>query len=253
MSQINNQNDSRFREWIREQSQFQNGTADANRVPFETWLDEKIGKERALKRPTLRDQNPPESKLREFEQFTYDLDTQSDFEKVSLAVGGVLTLLLGLGGGVVAAIFTLGAVGFLYYKWPYAKRLELNKRRIDDAPIPLDVYNTEFTSPLVDRSVVRITVHFQIPRGLAKNVAASSSYVPTDVPSDLAQNLNRVTEAKLVIYTQVLAEPPSRLNLEEYLNYELTQFQDENRISVMRVTVPIAIHVHPDKPKGVNV
>jgi len=65
--------------------------------------------------------------------------------------------------------------------------------------------------------------------------------------------LNRVTEAKLVVFTQLLTEPPSRLAIQEYLNRELVQFQDDNHVDVLRVQVPLAVHVHPDKPKGVNV
>jgi hypothetical protein len=88
---------------------------------------------------------------------------------------------------------------------------------------------------------------------LARSAATSPYHAPTEIPSDLVQNLNRVTEAKLVIYSQALTELPSRRDIEEHLNYELAQFQDENQISVMRIAVPIAIHVHPDKPKGTHV
>jgi hypothetical protein len=67
------------------------------------------------------------------------------------------------------------------------------------------------------------------------------------------EQLNRVTEAKLIDFTQRFTEPPSRSTIEEYLNRELVQFQDENNVPIMRVNIPIAIHVHPDKPKGVHV
>ena len=67
------------------------------------------------------------------------------------------------------------------------------------------------------------------------------------------EQLNRVTEAKLITHTQEFAEPLSRFEIEDYLSRQLVQFQEENDVRVLRVTVPIAIHVHPDKPRGVNV
>jgi len=117
--------------------------------------------------------------------------------------------------------------------------------------ILLDAYNTEFTAPLADRSTVAITVHFHIPREL--NVPVPTRYAPAPAVPHLVEQLNRVTEAKLVVFAQQRTEPPGRLEIEDYLNRALVQFQDDNHVDVLRVQVPLAIHIHPDKPKGVNV
>jgi hypothetical protein len=132
----------------------------------------------------------------------------------------------------------LAALGFRFFFYPQGKELFEEADRLKQK-LFLDAYNTEFIAPLADRSTLRITVHFQIPRDM-------------NAPH-FTEQLNRVTEAKLIMYTQRFATPPSRLDIQDCLNRELVQFQDENNVSVFRVDVPITIHVHPDKPKGVYV
>jgi hypothetical protein len=115
----------------------------------------------------------------------------------------------------------------------------------------LDAYLIEFTAPLADRSTLLISVHFQIPRELDTSLPLSYG-TPPPFPN-LVKQLNRVIEVKLITYVQQFTEPPSRLAIEDHLNHELVRFQDENKIAVLRVEVPIAIHVDPEKPRGVNV
>ena len=152
--------------------------------------------------------------------------------------------------GPIFIIFLTAASAVGLYFFIIDSRLTLTKEiELISKPFPLDTSHFEFTSPLGDRSTIRITVQFQLPAELT----ATSMYNSHIIPSALVENLNRITESKLVIFTQVFDQPPSRLELQDFLNRELVQFQYENNISIMRVTVPIAIHVHPDKPKGVNV
>ena len=115
----------------------------------------------------------------------------------------------------------------------------------------LDAYLIEFTAPLADRSTLLISVHFQIPRELDTSIPLSYGTPPPF--SHLVKQLNRVIEVKLITYVQQFTEPPSRLAIEDHLKHELVRFQDENKVAVLRVEVPIAIHVDPEKPRGVNV
>lgn len=152
--------------------------------------------------------------------------------------------------GPIFIIFLTAAAAVGIYFFIHDTTLTLAKEiELLSKPFALTPVHTEFPSPLSDRSTIRITVQFELPSELA----ATYSYNSQTIQSALVENLNRITETKLVMYTQSFEQPPSRMEIEDFLNRELVQFQDENDISIMRVTVPIAIHVHPDKPKSVHV
>jgi|SRR5580704_7223689 hypothetical protein len=193
----------------------------------------------------IRDQNPPPWKVERAQDLQQKISVTTNLEKACVVIlGGIIFLCLVTGQFFFAIIFI--ALGFaIYPAFRLIRREHQQAAAVFNEQVLLDAYNTEFTAPLADRSMVCITVHFHIPREHNMPINAQAPH--------LVEQLNRVTEAKLVVFTQLLAEPPSRLAIQEYLNRELVQFQDDNHVDVLRVQVPLAVHVHPDKPKGVNV
>jgi Ca2+/Na+ antiporter len=208
--------------------------------------------------PRLHGENPPQSMIDQAQKVTARVRESDTIANLSFGIGLMLILAMVVihfatptSIEPMYGILLVAAAAIVIY-YAYRDKREALQKEVAALPtqVPLDAFNTEFTSPLADHATLRITVHFQIPSNLAQT--ASSSYQM--VPSNLVENLNRITEAKLIIYTQPFTEPPSREDLEEFLNRALVQFQDENNISVMRVNVPIAIRVQaPEKPKSVNV
>jgi hypothetical protein len=203
----------------------------------------------------IRGENPIQANVEQARRVAEELSRLSNLETALWITAGIFVI------GVwvipdqpsVSSTILIGIIAAgIYYGLLDRQRKECTKEfESIQQLVPLDAYNTEFTSPLADRSTVRITVHFQVPRNLSS--VAPSPYGPPSLPSHFVEQLNRVTEAKLITYTQSFTDPPSRLTIEDFLNRELVQFQNENNVLVLRVSVPIAIHIHPDKPKGVNV
>lgn len=101
-------------------------------------------------------------------------------------------------------------------------------------PFPLYVYNTEFTLLLADKSTLKTTVHFQIPNH----------------QQVLIEQLNRVTEKELLIFTGSKAKPPSVSELENHLHLSLVQFQNENVVAVLRVEICANIHLPKPNQSG---
>jgi hypothetical protein len=177
------------------------------------------------------------------------------FGSLAIAVLVCITCIFGFLGDVftskiLAVLIGVPAAGFSLYLHhnhntrvehfladPIHRLLEFQNGAYIPKLFVLDAFNTEFTAPLADRSTLRITVHFQIP-------PSSPQFV---------EQLNRVTEAKLIPYIQPFVDPPNRLQIQDFLNEALVRFQDENQVAVLRVEVPIAIHIRPDKPRIVNV
>jgi hypothetical protein len=206
--------------------------------------------------PRIRGENPVRANVEEARRIQDELSRLSSIETALWITTGIFVLgflFIPDSVSVLSIIAIMGIAALVYFVFLDRERKELTAE-LQAVPqlVPLDAYNTEFVSPLADRSTVRITVHFQIPRALSGS-AVPTPYGPPPLPSHFVEQLNRVTEAKLITYTQSFEDPPSRLELEDFLNRELVQFQNENSVPVLRASVPIAIHIHPDKPKGVNV
>lgn len=218
---------------------------------FRTWLRDKEEQE-SESPPKIRGDNPPLS----YAFRAADLDFRAS--AASLAIN-ILVPFLAIYLAYFAytdtayndishAVLFIMSAGLLIAIIPGQKEIEALRK---DAAfhrelVPVDAYNTDFACPLADHSTVRITVHFQIPRELNTGRDTSS-------PSHFVEQLNRVTEVKLVTHTQQFSVPPPKEQVEHYLQTELVQFQNENSVSILRVNVPLIIHVHPDKPKGVHV
>jgi hypothetical protein len=205
--------------------------------------------------PRIRGENPVRANVEEARRIEDELSRLSSIETALWITTGLFVLgflFIPDSVSVLSIIAILGIAALVYFGFLDRERKQLTME-LQAVPllVPLDAYNTEFVSPLADRSTVRITVHFQVPRAL--NSVAPSTYGTPQLPSHFVEQLNRVTEAKLITFTQSFGDPPSRLELEDFLNRELVQFQNENSVPVLRANVPIAIHIHPDKPKGVNV
>jgi hypothetical protein len=200
----------------------------------------------------IRGDNPPAVDIPAVQELRSAITARRGLIAACIAGAACAALLSHYGActkGIAAFAIILSAVGcgLLAYDHNkiverFARHVMLQRLVMKDGNyatkfIDLHTYNTEFTAPLADRSTLRVTVHFQIPR----------NFTP------LVEQLNRVAEAKLIVYTQEFFAPPSRLDIEGVLNRELVRFQNENEVPVLRVQVPIAIHVHPDKSEGVNV
>jgi len=194
----------------------------------------------------IRDQNPPPWKVERAQDLQQKISVTMNLEKACVVILGGIVFLCLLTGQYFVAIIVIALGLAVYPAFRMIRREHQQAAAVFNEQVLLDAYNTEFTAPLADRSMVCITVHFHIPREL--NTPINPQAAP-----HLVEQLNRVTEAKLVVFTQLLTEPPSRLVIQEYLNRELVQFQDDNHVDVLRVQVPLAVHIHPDKPKGVNV
>jgi hypothetical protein len=197
--------------------------------------------------PKIRDQNPPPWKIERAQDLRQKISVTMNLEKACVVILGGIFFLCLLSGQYFLAIIVIGIGLTIYPAFRMIRREHQQAAAVFSEQVLLDAYNTEFTAPLADRSMVCITVHFHIPR--EHNIPINSQ----GTAPHLVEQLNRVTEAKLVVFTQLLTEPPSRLVIQDYLNRELVQFQDDNHVDVLRVQVPLAVHVHPDKPKGVNV
>lgn len=197
----------------------------------------------------IRGENPPQIRIEELK--TYDTRYQS-FQTLfygGAIIIGVAELLAALAGAywLVIIFIIIAVVAWSAYFKDADQKIKAEGAQLRK-PIFLDAYNTDFTCPLADRSVIRLTVHFQIPRELNMPSAYGDPQ-----SSHFVEQLNRVTEAKLVMYAERFTDPPSKTEIREHLHLELAQFQNENNVPVLRVDIPIAIHVHPEKPKGVNV
>lgn len=204
--------------------------------------------------PRIRGNNPPPVNVDNHKRLKDEIVLYRGFAIVIFVAGVIVASLLKFISftsdswlPILLLVTAIGISGLLVY---------VSDKQVSDLEkIPLiyalDAYNTEFTSPLADRSTLRITLHFQIPRHL--NIILPSPYGQQNESPHFVEQLNRITEAKLVRYTQRFTDPPSHLEIEDYLSRELAQFQDENNVPVLRLSVPIAIHVTPDKPRGVNV
>ncbi len=121
-------------------------------------------------------------------------------------------------GGVI--MFILTGVG-AYYAYFKDTQAELDKTREEvNRQVFLDAYTIEVTCPLADRSTLRVSLHFQVPRDL-NVVAYSSPYGGNPQDSHFVDKVTRATEAKLVRYTQGFTDPPSYAEIEEHLRREL--------------------------------
>src|ERR1019366_9515476 len=158
----------RFPEWIAEMNILQNeaGVPADECLPFDAWLKDKKEQE-ARPIPRIKTELPPRSRIeqlkiiddkyRDFQILLYGMVTITIIVELLAAAFGALWLVIIL---IVAAVIAWS----IYFKDAdqkiKAEGAELRK------PIFLDAYNTDFTCPLADRSVIRLTVHFQIPREL---------------------------------------------------------------------------------------
>jgi hypothetical protein len=121
-------------------------------------------------------------------------------------------------------------------------KLEKKKEELKlyEALVPTDHYNTEFTTVMADNSLMRTTIHFELPTALA------------GLPYHVEQ-LNRITETLLLRFVVTKREPPTAAEIEDHLKIMLVQFQDERQIPILRLLVAANIHVTPEKSKGIHV
>lgn len=202
--------------------------------------------------PKIRGENPPRWILDQGKKLRQKIDFISALAWTVAIVGFVFIAGFAMLRMYHSIGFVLLILGACYLAIGSQRKAYANEADILNQPIYLDAFNTEFICPLSNRSTLRITVHFQIPREL--NVAIpASSYYASPPPPHIVEQLNRVTEAKLFVYTQQFSEPPDRPRIEDYLREALVQLQDENNISVLRIEVPIIIPIAPGRPRGVNV
>ena len=191
----------------------------------------------------IKSENPPQIRNEQIDSHNASWSMLQTLFYGCLALAVILILASAFTGNITVLFIVLIGAGFgIKYLVQQEKLLDAQHQKLSE-PIFLDAYNTDFVCPLADRSTIRATVHFQIPRELN-----NPPYGNSTSPSHFVEQLNRVTEAKLIPYTHQFTEPPTRHQLEGYLQVELAQFQDENHVSVLRVNVPLVIHVHPDKP-----
>jgi hypothetical protein len=221
--------------------------------PFSFWLQDKLAQEsQPIRR--IRGDNPPAGYLKRAERLEsrrLSILGVSMFFLFASMIALALMIHLNIDVALVTLLF-VGIIAIIFFAFKWIKTLTeeaaWNRQRLE-----LDAFSTEFTAPLADRSsIIRITVHFQIPLTLNPHISGSTDRPAP--PSRFVEQLNRVAEVKLITYTQRFDAPPSAGEIEEYLNRELVQFQDENAVPILRVAVPFTIPVPPsDKPKGVNV
>src|ERR1700676_3540422 len=160
--------------------------------------------------PRIRGVNPPPENVKYATDLRNEISTSRSLALVIFVAGAGLAALFKFSGfssdswlPITLLIIAIGISGLLV-NLSDKKATELEKQK--PQLVELDVYNTEFTSPLADRSTLRITLHFQIPRYLNLNLPSPYG-LPAESPHFVEQ-LNRVTEAKLVRYTQRFTDPP---------------------------------------------
>lgn len=210
---------------------------------------EKIARDTALDQESwpivrIRGANPPIVPISELSELQRKLTTITVFSAVPVAF-----IVLGVTHTPYSSPFwLLGAPAFAIFLFILYRSVsrELTERAkvlnvdvkdggLHPQIVPLLVYDAEFTCPLANRSTIVITVHFQVPYSLDPFVR--------DI-------MSRVVKAKLIMFTQQLANMPERDTVKDFLETDLVQFQDENKISVLRVDVPLIIPVEKKTSGG---
>ncbi len=185
-------------------------------------------------RPRIRGINPPPEIVEEARSRNFDYQIINWTEYLLMVVAGLFGIVIAVAGsfsGLVILAIPIGGV----YIWINNKRQQLDQRQpVSQLPIPLHVYNREFTAPLADNSVVRTNIFFTLPVSLAR----------------LDAQLDTVTEKEFLIFVATKTTPPSAQEIENHLCSRLVTFQDENQIPVLRVEVSLHIHIPSQKPKG---
>jgi hypothetical protein len=203
--------------------------------------------------PTIRSDNPPLANLTEYNRITTEDPQRQDVQLILTAIALCFTFALILVAyaihrddlGTIAVFMVVVMIIIGAVKLLSKPDDELEKLR---APIPLFSYNVEFTAPLLDNSTIRITVYFQIPRELG-----GSTQDPKYAVSASMEELNRLTENILIRFCKPLDKPPPEAALQDHLSHELVRFQDENKVAVLRIDVPLVIVVPPERTRSVNV
>ena len=185
-------------------------------------------------RPRIRGINPPPEKLEEAERWKSEHQNVNASEYLLMVFAAVIGIIVAFTGSFLGLVLVAIPIGFAYL-WISGKRKQFEQLSpVTNLPIPLHVYNREFTAPLADNSVVRTNIFFTLPVSLAR----------------LDAQLDTVTEKEFLIFVATKTTPPSAQEIENHLCSRLVTFQDENQIPVLRVEVSLHIHIPSQKPKG---
>lgn len=192
--------------------------------------------------PRIKQDNPPEASKQKALAIRDEISTlrmQIGLAASPLVLLAMFRLLIDSISSLIPILMIAVSCGLVI--WLLGK-LDKKKEelKIYEALIPTEHYNTEFTTVLADRSLMRTTIHFELPMALA------------GLPYHVEQ-LNRITETLLLRFVVTKHEPPSAREIEDHLEVKLVQFQDERQISILRLLVATNIHVTPEKPKGIHV
>jgi hypothetical protein len=182
----------------------------------------------------IRGINPPPELVEAAERHNFDRKAANFTEYVVMAAAALLGVLIALAGSFTGLVVLAIAVGVAYI-WINSQRKKLDQPQpVTNLPMPLHVYNREFTAPLADNSVVKTNIFFSLPLSMSHKDA----------------QLDTVTEKEFLIFCAAKASPPSAKEIEDRLCTRLVSFQDENQIPVLRVEVSLHIHIPAPKPKG---
>jgi len=193
-----------------------------------------IPKQESTPLPRIRGDNPPLASL----QIAHDLTHEnSDFPLLiglccfAFAIGIILVFLRWPSLGALCVLIA-PYLGYLVYKNYSNYRdhaAEFSKI------VNLHAYNTEFTSVLADNSLHLTVILFQIPTNF----------------QGIIEQLNRITEGIILRFVAAKSKPVTGIELEEHLRTNLVQFQDENKLSVLRLQV--VTHVHAPAKRSLSV
>jgi hypothetical protein len=198
--------------------------------------------------PRIRGDNPPAASREELLRLHQNARVASAVLYIPFALicaGAILGKLIGYDYSTKEAVLLLGCALIFFFGAIKAHEYFTQQAEPSRAMLSLDVYNTEFTSLLADNSLLRTTIHFEMPSVLARATSGQSSYH--------VEQLNRVTETILLRFAAAKATPPTAQEIENHLETNLVQFQNEKQIAVLRLKVATNIHILPDKPKGIHV
>jgi hypothetical protein len=214
----------------------------------------------------IRGDNPPPTDEEQRSIFIKELDQLNNHVQLKIALGSVPILLLFVTSGfwfivlLITVITVFGNIASESGKYTTKRADIIARARLKDLEfrdgdfhqtmVEMDAIQIDFKPPLADRSRLIVTIQFMLPRRL--NDVPLNPYTYDLLPGDprIVTQLNRVTEAKLMTYVQNFTEPPPLSSIEDHLNTVLVQFQNENKIPVLRVNVILVVHKHPDKPEG---
>lgn len=188
-----------------------------------------------INRPTIRGENPPLPHV----TLANNHDSQC---RILLPVQVVLAILV----IILGSVFYLFTVPGLYYfflavlygllsflLWESYSRNWDQAHQLHEL-IPLYAYNTEFTTVLADNSILKTAIHFQIPNDR----------------QSIIEQLNRVTEKEMLLFVGPRNIPPSGSEVQNQLHIALVQFQHENQIQILRVEVPMNVHIPLKQQSG---